>query len=142
MGQDKDTNFFFSDKEAAVPPSYLCKRIIDHIRIEKKLVAARKRAVYFSFALAGSTVAFLFAFFTFGGALIRSELFKLVSLLLSDPAAIATNWADFGSFFLESLPLAYLIIFLSAVFALLWSLRYAAKYASETFALSKAAKNN
>ena len=94
----------------------------------------------FTVALVGSAIAFLAAFFALEGALIQSEFLKLASLLFSDPATIAADWVDFGSFFLESLPVIYLSIFLASLFALLELLKYAAKYASDTLSLSKLVK--
>ncbi len=122
------------------PPAYLYGRITNRIRAEKKLAAARKKAAYFFFALAGSAVAFFVTFVALEGALVQSEIFRILSLIVSDPRTVAADWANFSSFFLESLPIVYLALFLASIFVLLESLKYASKYANETFSLLKVAK--
>jgi hypothetical protein len=141
MERRREDSSIADGAETATPPVYLYGRIINRIRMEKKYRAARKRAAYFSFAFLASIIASLTTFFILEGALVQSEVFKLLSLIFSDPVTTAANWQDFGSFFLESLPVVYLAIFFASVFAFLESLRYAAKYMNETFSLSKLVKN-
>ena len=124
------------------PPAYLFGRIMKRIGIERKLALSKKRAAYFSFAFAGSLAAFFATLLTLSGALIQSELAKFFSVIFSDPMVAAANWQDFGLFFLESLPVTYLVIFLAALFALLQSVKYAAKNFADVRALLKVAKQN
>ncbi len=142
MEQGDKTDIFLDNKEAATPPSCLCGKIMNRIRAEKKFEVVRKRTVFFVFALFGSAIAFLAAFLSLEGALAESQIFKLLSLIVSDPLSIAANWLDFGSFLLESLPVVYLAVFLTTLLVLLESLKYAAKYASDTFSFSKLVKSN
>ena len=130
MERHKKTDLFFDEKEAATPPPHLSGRIMGLVRAEKKLEAARKRAAYFVFALICSVVALAGAFLSLEGALVRAEVFKILSVIFSDPLAAAANWQSFVLFLLESLPVDYLIVFLAALLALLESLKYVAKYAS------------
>ncbi len=135
-------NESFEEAKSVVPPAYLFGRIMSRIGIEKKLTASRKKTAYFSFALAVSIAAFMGALFALKGALIESEVSKLISVIVSDPGTAAADWQDFVFFLLESLPVAYIAMFLGSLFALLESLKYMAKYAGDTFSFSKLTRHN
>ncbi|HUZ92413.1 MAG TPA: hypothetical protein VNG29_00240 [Candidatus Paceibacterota bacterium] len=100
---------------------------MSRIKTEKQLAAAWRRAVYLSIALGASAAAFTSAIIVLQGALFGSELVRVLSLVFSDPATILVDWQDFSMFFLESLPVMSIVLFLAALFALLASLKYMAK---------------
>jgi len=142
MEREREDEFFDYYIEPATPPPCLFGRIVSRIRTEKKIAASRKKAAYFTFAFAGSIAAFIGAAFALEGALIESELLKLLSVIFSDPGTAIANWQDFSFFFLELLPVAYIVLFLTSLFALLESLKYVVKYFSGTLSLSKLIKTN
>jgi len=109
------------------PPRALFSRVMSRIKTEKQLAAAWRRAVYLSIALGASAAAFTSAIIVLQGALFGSELVRVLSLVFSDPATILVDWQDFSMFFLESLPVMSIVLFLAALFALLASLKYMAK---------------
>lgn len=130
----------FDDIKPIAPPAYFFNRVINRINTEKELVASKRKAAYFSIALAGSATLFSVTLLSLGGSLIESEVLKLLSVFVSDPGASLANWQDSGLFFLESLPVAHLALFLVALLAVLQSLKYVAKYTSNIFSLSKPLK--
>lgn len=125
----------------ARPPKGLYAVIVGRIHTEKKLESARKRAVYFSIALGGSLASFFVAFSSLREVVFQSGLWQLLSLPLSDSGAVAQNWHDFGFFFLESLPVTQLIVFLGALLLLLASLKYLFRYAGLSTSLLKLLSN-
>ncbi len=130
----------FDEVKPATPPAYLWERIIGCLNAEKKLVVAKRKAACFFVALAGSIALFLAALFSLWGSIIESDALRVLSVFVSAPAASFVNWQDTGFFFLESLPAAHLAIFLTALLAVLQSLKYVARYVSNTISLSKLLK--
>jgi hypothetical protein len=124
------------------PPRGLASRIIKTIHAEQQLALSRRRAAYFSIALAGSVTALVISFMALCGAVLSSELPRLLSLLFSDPQAVTADWQDFSLFFFESLPVLSLVAFLVASFCLLESLRRSARYFSAIFSSSRLVKHN
>jgi hypothetical protein len=118
-------------------PKKLFEQIVKRIRIEKQLASARKKAVYFSVALALSAIAFFLALATLRGTLNQSEFARAFSLVLSDPGAVLANWYDFALFALESLPVVSVLIFFAALLVLLESLKYIARYIGRAVSLEK-----
>jgi hypothetical protein len=132
----------FEGPESVKPPALLFERIMKRIGVEKKIAASKRKAAYFTIALACSAAALFAAFFSLEGALIQSEILKLLSVIAMDPGTAAANWQNFGLFFLESFPVAYAAIFLFALFILLESLTYIARNTSELFSLARSVKQN
>ena len=130
----------FDDIKPATPPTYLFNRVIKRINTERELATTRRKAAYFSIALTGSIALFSIALFSLEGSLIESEILKLLSVFVSDPGASLVNWQDSSLFFLESLPVAHLVMFFATLLAVLQSLKYVAKYISNIFSLSKPLK--
>jgi len=122
---------------AGEAPRHLFARIMNRIRAEKKLASAKRCAVCSFAALGGSLAIFLAACFAVQNALVQSELVKIFSLIFSDPAEIVANWQDFGTFVIESLPVAAIIGFLVSLLALLWSAKFTSKYLVETISTQK-----
>lgn len=127
----------FDDIKPVAPPAYLFNRVVNRINTEKEITSSKRKAAYFSIALAGSVTLFGVALLALEGSLIESEILKLLSVFVSDPGASLANWQNFSIFFLESFPVVHLALFFAALFAVLQSLKYFAKYTSNIFSLSR-----
>jgi len=134
MGQKAEG---FKDKAARKPLDWLFRTILGRISAEKKFTASRRRVIYFSVALFGSFIAFLLACAVLQSALVQSELLRILSLVVSNPKMIISNWSDFGLFVIESLPAFSIILFFSALLISLLLAKYAVKYLARMISLSK-----
>ncbi len=104
--------------------------ILRRIRIEN--LAKSKRLVLFGVAaLVSSFAVFGIVATVFGGEIIRSETIQFVSLFFSDPKIVLMIGYNYLLSVLESLPITYISLILMAVFAVLSSARYAARYANK-----------
>jgi len=133
MGENSGTENIATDK----PPQSLFLRILDRIRAEQKLASAKRHTFYSFIALGGSLAIFLAACAAVQSEFVRTELIKILSLIISDPAEIVANWQDFGLFVIESLPVAALVGFFFSLWALLGSAKYTAKYITETISAQR-----
>lgn len=125
----------FGGVKQFAPPQHLAERIINRIRIEKDIAVSKRRAIFAFSALVGSIGAFCAAIIAFGGAFLESELMQLLSLFVSDPQSVLASGYDSALSILESLPITYITIFLTAFLAVLASARCAVRYAARISAL-------
>lgn len=126
--------------ELTRPPARLLSQITNRIRIERKLQASRKKAVYFLIALGGSLAALAGTFIALHGAFVQSEFFETLSLLYSDPEVIMANLNSFALSLLESLPALNLLFFFGALFLSLEALRGTVRHAALLFSSAKLIK--
>ena len=91
-------------------------------KIELLEVAKVKRAKIWSYAgFAASVAAFAGAGFAFGGSILQSEFWSIVSLVFSDAKIVVANWKDFSYSALETFPVVGAMAMLVPTGMLLWS---------------------
>jgi len=110
------------------PPVFLFRKIIKCIAEEKKIKTAKRNFLYSVIAFTGLISSLIWVVISAENALIGSDFSNALSTIFSDPLPAIANWKNFGFFLLESLPLDYLLILFAALFILLLSRRYIAKY--------------
>jgi len=103
-----------SDLEPSVG---LEKRILKRIALKNKLAIRRKLAFIYAGFTTSSGV-FVWAIFTLGKALLRSDFWTLAKLIFSDTGLVIQNWVDFAYSLLETLPIFGIVAILVPVFAL------------------------
>jgi hypothetical protein len=79
----------------------------------------RRRKFFAHGGLAVSFVATIFAAWTLGGSLLKSDFWSIASLIFSDIEIVATNWQNFSLSLLENFPTVSLVGILVPVAALL-----------------------
>ncbi len=102
------------------PTTQLESRIFQAVAVEKDRVI-RKRLLISRLGLGASMVVFLAAIFSFGGAILQSEFWSIVSLFFSDMQVVAQNWQDFMYSLLETFPTISVVAVLVPVMTLLFS---------------------
>jgi len=118
---DKNIKQAFKSLGELKPSSELEKAIFQRIELEQTRQIRRKLAAIY-FGLFGSFVALAYSGVVYGGALLKSEFLKLVSLAFSDFLVVAEHWQEFSSSLLETLPTLNVIALLAPAALLLWSL--------------------
>lgn len=99
------------------PSVGLEKRIIKRIALQNKL-ALRRKLAFIHAGFVASTIAFIWAIFTFGKAFLQSAFWTLAKLIFSDTGLVLKNWVDFAYSLLETLPIFGIVLILLPVFAL------------------------
>jgi len=102
------------------PTSQLEGRIFQAIMVEKDRVN-RKKVLVSRLGLGTSAAVFLMAIFTFGGTVLQSEFWNIVSLASSDMLMVAKNWQDFMYSMLETFPTVSVVAILVPVMMLMYS---------------------
>lgn len=103
------------------PSSELEKAIL--CKIELLEVAKAKRAKIWSLAgFAASIWVFAYVFGTFGGSLVQSEFWSIISLMFSDVQVVAANWQDFSYSAMETFPVVGTIAILIPAGLMFWSI--------------------
>lgn len=127
MRMRKDFEKLFSRLKPQNPPAGLFEKIMNRIRKEESLSAARKRLVFLSVGTALSAVVLIPAASALCDGLVQSGFLQFLSLIFSNLNAAAICWQDFCLVLMESLPAANLVAFLTALLTLFCSLKYFAQ---------------
>ncbi|PIU01893.1 hypothetical protein COT68_00785 [bacterium (Candidatus Torokbacteria) CG09_land_8_20_14_0_10_42_11] len=110
----------------AMPDGFL-EKIIRRVQNERQFLILKRKIIFFSIGLAGSTAAFPPALQILKQAFSDSAFFHFFTLLFSDFEIIVASWQSFLFSLLERLPIASLALFFSILLALLGSLKFLAK---------------
>jgi hypothetical protein len=118
----KLSQFFKSIKEIE-PSERLEGLILGRIKTEK--VKQLKIKLTFSFAgFISSFAAGVWATFSFGSSIIKSEFWNLASLAFSDVMIVAGNWKTYGYSLIETFPTVNLALILIPIFGLVVSIGF------------------
>jgi len=103
-------------------PEGLLEKVINRIHKERQR-RARRRFFLFSASLIMSLIALVPAFGMAKTAFTESGFTQFFSLLFSDFSVVASDWRNFISVLLETLPVASTVYFFAALFLFLGSTR-------------------
>lgn len=106
------------------PPEGLLERIMARIKKEERVLLIKKVAL-FSAAALGSLFALIPAFQYALQEFHQSGFYQYLSLLFSDSGVVLVYWKEFAMSLAESLPVLGILVFLSAVFVFLGSVKLA-----------------
>jgi len=120
----------FNNMSQVEPPIRLKGLILRRIEMEKSRLMKRKMVLIYS-GLSLSSGAFLFVFFSFGNAILKSDFWNLLSLIFSDAEVVISHWSDFVLSLLETLPVVSITVILIPVFAILLILNYYSKLSNK-----------
>jgi len=120
-----------SEKSAKIvlaePAETLFDRIINRLRLEKRILSIKRRIVIFSACSLVSAAIFVQVFKITWAGFSASGFGQFFSLLFSDFRIVAGQWQNFLWSLLESLPITDLILFLLVTWILFQSLKSLAK---------------
>jgi hypothetical protein len=112
---------------SAEPGPGLAERILAAIALElDRRIRRERRAAYAGMALSAAVASAAGA--GYGGELIRSDFWSIVSLVFSDAAAMAGYWDSFFYSLLETFPATAIAAFMLPVFVFLVSLGMYSKF--------------
>lgn len=94
--------------------------ILSEIGAIKRKSAQRKLALSYA-GIFGSVIAATYFVVSFGGGIVESEFFSLISLAFSDLGIVLANWKEFVYSLLETFPVVYAAVILAPIFTLLLS---------------------
>ncbi len=97
------------------------------IRKEERLMALKKRVVFFSIIMGGSIIAFIPALGAVQAEISQSGFLQFLSLIFSDFEIIINYWQSFVISLLETIPAISIAIFLAVIFVFLESLKFLAR---------------
>ena len=109
-----------SDLEPSVG---LEKRILRKISLEREKQIGKDLVFYRVWSFGSSALA-LYAIFSFGNSIIKSEFWSILSLVFSDIRIVTANWGDYAFSILETLPTISLIFILIPLFILILSIDF------------------
>ncbi|TAK96212.1 hypothetical protein EPO05_02275 [Patescibacteria group bacterium] len=109
----------FKDTDALNPSPELERAVLRRIELlaENKIKRAR---VWMYAGFAGASVSFVWAIVAFGGSILQSEFWSIISLVFSDAKIVLANWNDFWYSVLETFPTVSLIAMLIPTAVALW----------------------
>lgn len=111
-------------KLAVIEPSENLKNKI-LFRIESEQEKARKRQLFFSFALSSLSVfAFTAFLFLLGKELINSSFWSILKLVFTDTGIVFTHFSEYLYSLLETMPVFYFLLFLIPLYIFVLSIKY------------------
>ena len=110
-----------NDSFLVEPPEGLCKKIIDRIHKEQRLLILR-RTLLFSALTVFSIVSFAPAYAMLSSEASNTGFSNLSSFIFSDSSAVLAYWNSFSLALLETLPAVSLSLFLFVLIVFLHSL--------------------
>ncbi len=119
----KDEEQAFSHSVSLKPPQGLFSRIMRRLGLERQLRIVKNNLGLFSVLLATFLVLSFFAFIGLKHVLAESSFGPFLSLILSDPGIVLKYWHSFALSVLESVPGAYIALFLIPLALLLLFVR-------------------
>ncbi len=137
MGQEQDD---FGGAKPITPPSYLFGRVVSRIKLEKNLRAERRKTFYAAAIFSLTLAIFSATTLGLGRPLKESGVMDILPFLLTDPLTTLASWDNLILFFLESMPVIPLVLFLAGILSVLYSLKYLAKHGDAVLSLSKSLK--
>jgi hypothetical protein len=120
MSMNDKLSQLFKNTQDSEPSVGLEGFVLD--KIEFLSAKRSKRNLIFSYVgLLGSVSVGFFAVLNFGGGIIESEFFSLLTLAFSDLGTVLANWKDFAYSLMETFPFIYTAIILVPIFTMLLS---------------------
>ncbi len=125
-----ENKHFIPDSAPTKPPQLqgLFWVIIKRLKLEKTLKTFKEKFFFFLIMLAISIILVAAAVFISNSELAGSESGYLFSLLFSDTGIVLSYYKNFVFAVLESIPIVSIVIFLTALFLLMISLRFVVEY--------------
>jgi hypothetical protein len=110
----------FKNIRESEPPSNLKSGILAAIKKEKGKIMRRKLVLSYT-GIIISVVALLYAMIDFGGLILQSEFWSLLTLMATDAQVVLGDWNTYLLSLLETFPVTSAIIILIPIFTLMLS---------------------
>ncbi len=125
----KTLHDLFQNNSTTEAPSHLLEQVLFRVREEKNKTARREQIAWGGVLLA-SFAAFVASGIYATKVIASSNFGQYASLIFSDSSAAVTLWKQLILSLAESLPFIELIIFLSSIAIVMWSIRNFSKKSS------------
>lgn len=123
----KDFEKLFSRLGTSEMPDDLLDKIMTRIKMEKSLLAVKRKLIVFSLGFAASAIGLVPVFNLVRADFAESGFFQFFSLLFSDFSVAVNYWQTFAMSLLETVPVVSMAIFLAVILVFLWSLKLLAR---------------
>ncbi len=133
----QDYEKLFSQLTPPEPTGDFLNRVMGRIQREEKLMAAKRRIIFFSSGFVGSLIAFIPVFSSTQAEVAKTGFFRVLSLIFSDSGAVMSFFNQYLLSLLETLPVLNIILLLIFSLAILEFAKKLSQNVSFAFSLER-----
>ena len=133
----QDYEKLFSQLTPPEPAGDFLNRVMERIRREEKLAAAKRRIIFFSAGFVGSLVVFIPVFSSTQAEVAKTGFFRVLSLIFSDFGAVMSFFNQYLLSLLETLPVINIILLFAIILIILEFAKKLSQNVSFVFSLER-----